>query len=123
MRIYVTAFSLVSSVSFSALAVDWQFRYQPADVSYTTYGNSLGDPNAPKKDDRKIAFEIRGRAAREIFEAIGPDRRDVCTEAPGLRMRSRDEERLVCTKRGDGKYACYFGFDLKSGKSIGGSIC
>lgn len=78
---------------------------------------------SPSRDDKKIAFEITGQGAREIFEAIGPDQKDTCSSESGVRFRSRDDERISCTRNKKGEYSCYFGFDLKSGKSIGGSIC
>ncbi len=104
-------------------ASDWNFNYRPAAVRYVIYGNSLGDSIPPSVNDQKIAFEITGRSAREIFDAIGPDLKDSCSSEPGIRFHSRDEERIACTKTKNGDYTCYFGFDLKSGKSIGGSIC
>jgi hypothetical protein len=117
------AFFLILTASFGVLASDWEFNYRPASVNYATYGNSLGDPTVPSKSDRKIAFEVKGQAAREMFEAIGPDRKDSCAQVSDVRFRSRDNEKLICTKSSQGVHTCYFGFDLKSGKSIGGSIC
>lgn len=117
------ALFLIFAASFGALASDREFSYRPASVRYATYGNSLGDPTAPSTSDRNIAFEVKGHAAREMFEAIGPDRKDTCAQVSDVRFRSRDNEKLVCTKSSQGVHACYFGFDLKSGKSVGGSIC
>lgn len=113
----------LSIAAFCAFADDWVFSYRPASVQYAAYGNSLGDPTAPTRDDTKIAFEVTGRAAKDIFEAIGPDRKDQCSPDAGTRFRSRDEEKISCVRSNKGEYACHFGFDLKSGKSIGGSIC
>lgn len=110
MKAYQAAVLLLWVPSLGVMAGDWEFGYHLANVTYAVYGNSLGDPTSPSKgNDKKIAFAVQGQAAREMFEAIG--------------LRSRDDERLVCTKSRAGQYACYFGFDLKSGKSIGGSIC
>lgn len=123
MRPHRSVLLLLSLLPLEVLANDWEFDYRPAQAGFATYGNSLGDPVAATKHDTKIAFEIRGKAAREMFEAIGPDKPDSCSQASGLRFRSRDDERIVCTRGQGGKYACYFGFDLMTGKSIGGSIC
>lgn len=123
MKIHRFVFLLISAVPFGALSGAWEFSYHPAKTNYATYGNSLGDPTAPTSSDKKVAFEIKGQAAREMFEAIGPDRKDSCLPESDSRFRSRDDEKLVCTKSRKGTYACYFGFDLKSGKSIGGSVC
>lgn len=114
---------LLSAISFGVHADTWEFSYRPAMTGYALYGNSMGDPTRPSEGDRKIAFEIKGQAARAMFEAMGPDRKDLCLDATDSRFRSRDDDRIVCTRSERGKYACYFGFDLETGKSIGGSIC
>lgn len=97
--------------------------YKKASAVYRIYGGSLGDPIAPKPGDKKIAFSIQGAAAKELFDAIGPDKHDECTAESGDRVRHRDDENLSCIRTKDGEYSCSFGFDLQSGKSIGGSIC
>ena len=107
----------------TALAADSLEPYKQTAASYRLYGGGLGDPTAPGPNDKKIAFSIDGSAARQIFDAIGPDQQDACTEGSGTRFRSRDNENLVCMLSKDNKYSCSFGFDLISGKSIGGSIC
>lgn len=107
-----------------ALASDtWSWTFKSARVQYEIYGNSLGDPTAPKSDDSKIAFQVTGPTAQQMFNAMGPDRQDICGAEPGSRFRSKDEDRLVCSRSKEGHYACQFGFDLRSGKSVGGSIC
>ncbi|MDY0974543.1 hypothetical protein SOM61_06185 [Massilia sp. CFBP9012] len=106
-----------------AIASDNLGPYKPATVSYWLYGGGLGDPIPPKANDKKIAFSIEGEAAQQIFDAIGPDKHDACTEGSGTRFRARDNENLSCTRSKDGDYVCNFGFDLVTGKSIGGSIC
>ena len=123
MKPFIPACALLLVIPVLAHASDWSFNYRPAAVRYVIYGNSLGDTTPPSGSDQKIGFEVSGRAAREIFEAIGPDQKDLCTSDPGIRFRAKDKEKISCTRSRDGDYTCYFGFDLKSGKSIGGSIC
>ncbi len=96
-------------------------KYEPANVKHAIYGFGLGDPIKPTVKDSKIAFLVTGNAAKKMFDLMPPDREDGCI-GEGSRLRSRDNENLVCTKDKDG-YSCYFGFDLKTGKSIGGSTC
>lgn len=93
------------------------------DGVYQIYGGSLGDRTEPTAKDRKVMFSLSGSAARDLFNAIGPDRKDLCTEGTGTRVRKKDHENLVCMRTKQGEYSCNFGFDLLSGKSIGGSIC
>ena len=112
----------IASLNGAVQAKDWAFEYQSATVSYATYGFGLGDPQAPTANDSKIAFAIQGSAAKKMFLAMGPDRKDECLGDSPIRFRSKDEEKLVCMKE-KGSYRCCFGFDLRSGKSIGGSLC
>ncbi len=97
--------------------------YKKAAAVYRIYGGSLGDPIAPKANDKKIAISLKGAAAKELFEAIGPDKHDECTTGSGDRVRHRDDENLSCIRTKEGEYSCSFGFDLQTGKSIGGSLC
>lgn len=97
--------------------------HRPLQGSYWIYGGGLGDPVPPTAKDKKVMFSIEGRAARELFDALGPDKKDLCTEGSGTRVRARDKDRLFCMRSARGEYSCNFGFDLRSGKSIGGSVC
>jgi hypothetical protein len=117
----LAALTVVASV---AVADNWQLAYHPAQAEYAIYGGGLGDPVAPAKGDRKVAFAIHGNAAKDIFDSMGPDKPDRCSSESGTQLRSQDHDRLTCTlDGGNGQYSCYFGFDLKSGKSVGGSVC
>jgi len=119
-RLYPLIFLLASTV----IAADTgPGPYLQTAASYRIYGGGLGDPTAPRPNDKKVAFSIEGPAARQIFDAIGPDQHDPCTEGSGMRVRRKDHEHLTCTLSDKNNYACSFGFDLVSGKSIGGSIC
>lgn len=119
-RLYPLLFVLVLPAT---LAADDLGPYKQATASYWIYGGGLGDPVTATSKDKKIAFSIEGDAAKQIFEAIGPDKKDVCSEGGDTRFRSRDNENLTCTRSKENIYTCSFGFDLVSGKSIGGSIC
>jgi hypothetical protein len=89
--------------------------------SFMLYSLGLGDPQPARRDDNKIAFEITGDAARKMFDSLGRDVRDACTEGSGVRVRRK--ENLSCQRENAGEYRCSFGFDLRTGKSIGGSVC
>lgn len=123
MRKVVFGLLIVSGCGSAVLANDGLSRHKPFSGVYRIYGGGLGDPVAPSAKDRKVLFSISGRAARDLFDAIGPDRHDVCTEGSGTRVRWRDEQNLSCIRSEKGEYSCNFGFDLRTGKNIGGSIC
>jgi len=97
------------------------FSQMPLRGDYLIYGGELGDTVPPTKNDRKVAFAFKEPLAKDLFNQIGPDRKDVCGAAPDQRRRERGD--LSCTwDRRDG-YICYFGLDVPTGKSMYGSIC
>jgi hypothetical protein len=114
---------LLSAAAASATPDEEPGPHRKLEGSYRIYGGGLGDPVAPTAKDKKVMFLIQGRAARELFDALGPDKKDPCTEGSGTRVRARDKDRLSCMRSAKGEYSCNVGFDLRSGKSIGGSIC
>jgi hypothetical protein len=101
-------------------AEDFALNYKPAPSRYMVYSGALDDPEKPIAKDSKISFFGTGQAAKEMFNAMPPDIKDNCVSDSGSRYRAKDN--LECMKDSDG-YTCTFGFDLKTGKSIGGSIC
>lgn len=119
------ALSILSVVLISSAVAgtEWAFAYRPVTANYAIYGGDLGDPVTPRKENSKVAFEITDKAAKDVFDLIGPDKTDQCASESGTRFRSKDDGKLVCTRSAKGRYSCYFGFDLKTGGSIGGSIC
>lgn len=117
--------AIVFATALSTTAAEesaYEPTYESASIKYAIYGQDLSEPAKPTKKDSKIAFSLTGRVAQEMFEAMPPDRDIKCADDTGFRFRSRDHERLVCTFY-LGEYACSFGFDLGTGKSIGGGNC
>ena len=123
LRTFAMVAVLTIAGSLSTVAANWSFMYRPAATKYVIYGAGLGDPVAPSKKDAKVAFEITGGAAKDIFEAIGPDKPDQCAPTAGVRFRSKDDDKLACLRSPTGQYSCSFGFNLNSGKSTISSIC
>jgi len=122
MKGFILALVLLAALAAPAQSEQgWEWKLRPAEVKYVIYGGELGDPYAPKSNDVHVAFYIRGRTAREMFEAMGPDRKSQCGIEKGGRV--REKEHVVCSYRPADGYQCDLGFDLRSGKSIGGSIC
>lgn len=111
---------LTSSLAFAG---DQEEPYKKFSGTYWIYGGELSEPRPPTMGDKKIVFSINGQLAKELFDAIGPDKHDVCTEGSGIRMRWQDKRNLLCSRSKEGEYECNFGFDLRTGKGIRGSIC
>lgn len=93
------------------------------DGVYRIYGGGLVDSVAPTREDTKIMMSVDGPLARKMFNAMGPDVKDGCSQDTGQRFRQKDKEKLVCSRSKAGEYRCNFGFDLRTGKSIGGIAC
>ena len=112
---------VVCGVVLAQGARAWAFEYRPFLGSYSVYGGGLGDPVAPTKSSKNMAFLITGPVAKHMFAAMGPDLKDVCGAEGGNRIRQRAE--VSCFYHPKDGYRCDFGFDLMTGKSIGGSVC
>jgi len=79
---------------------------------------------APTSTDRKAAFVFHGEAAKSLFDSIGPDLKEACGTSSGLRVREKGD--LDCVYDKDDRassYVCHLGIDLRTGKSMHGSIC
>lgn len=116
----------------TALAV-WNYADQSFCGSYMIYGGypDKEEVRAPTPGDTKVAFSVRGEAARGLFDAIGPGRAEnapaqtACSNNPKILVRQRDA--LICRRSAKDGYWCTFGFDLSTGLSTwgiaGGRIC
>ncbi|MGZ8901636.1 MAG: hypothetical protein ACXW3Z_16210 [Limisphaerales bacterium] len=113
----------LSVLAAGALAYEWTYQHKPLKGVYATYGGGLGDPWQPTQTDHKIMFSIEGPAAKAMFDGMGPDAKEICSPVDGDRIRKRDGEKLYCMRSKRGEYQCNFGFDLRTGKSVGGIIC
>ena len=115
------ALLFVTTTVFATTADNGESRYKTFKGSYSLYSGELGDSGLPHRRDTKISMWVRGPVAKEMFDAMGPDDKAHCEGAPG--ERSRTKENIWCTYSRQEGYTCTFGFDLKTGRSIGGSIC
>lgn len=124
MKKAAVVFTLMLGAAAAAIGADQALgEHRKLEGVYRIYGGGLGDPVAPTAKDKKVMFSIAGGAARELFDALGPDKKDVCTAGSGTRVRAKDDDKLFCMRSAEGEYSCNFGFDLRSGKSIGGIVC
>lgn len=125
MIIRIIAIGLLGGLVTTAAAKTERELASPKKITgvYRVYGGGLGDPIAPSANDTKIMVSVEGTMAKEMFDAIGPDVRDVCTEGTGTRVRQKANQNLHCMRSGSGEYSCNFGFDLRNGKSIPGIVC
>ncbi len=113
---------VASLVGFDAKAQD-KSAAPPKKLTaeYTIYSGELGDEQAATKTDRKLAVEISGNAAKEIFNSIYPDAKVTCGNEKGERLRGK--KNLWCIYQPSDGYRCFLGFDLRTGDSIPGGSC
>lgn len=120
-KLVVLGTTALLSLAYAAEQAHRPAPYQAFKGEYTIYSGGLDDQQAPTRDDRKLSFIIEGPPAKEIFDAMPPDGKLTCSGEKGARSRTKGN--VWCTfNPGDG-YTCYFGFDLRTGKSIAGGIC
>ena len=72
----------------------------------------------------KAALSIEGDMAKALFESIGPDLKNACGASAEMRVREKGDLDCVHDK-GDraSPYVCHIGINLRTGKSMRGSIC
>lgn len=117
-------FGAIALFSFAYAAKPWDGTYSAFKGEYLIYAGALGEEAPPSTADRKAAFALHGEVARSLFESIGPDLKNGCGASSGIRLRQKGD--LDCTyDKGDNPapYVCHFGIDLRTGKSMYGSIC
>jgi hypothetical protein len=114
------AVTLLSLVPLSAIG---QPDGTPRKFSgeYAFYSGSLAERALPTRRDAKVWMEISGVAASRMYGYLGPAAKiDSCSDTDEARSR----DKLVCFRsKGTGSVTCHFGFDMRSGKAIGGVIC
>lgn len=101
----------------------WTGANRPlTSASYLIYSGEVGNRRPPTSSDKKLAIAIRGQAAKQIFESIGPDVKGVsCSAEDDERMRSKGE--IWCSFMPTDGYICFLGFDLRTGQPYPGGSC
>ena len=95
---------------------------KPLKAEYTIYSGGLGDEQAPTKTERKLAIEVTGQGAKEIFDSLYPDAKGMsCSSEKGERLRRKGH--VWCSFSPKDGYRCFLGFDLRTGESIAGGSC
>lgn len=87
---------------------------KPLHGSYAIYAGELGEKQAPTRQDRKLAIEITGLAARNVFDSLYPDAKVSCSGTKG---------EVWCIYLPSDSYRCFLGFNLRTGASIAGASC
>jgi len=88
-------------------------------ASYIIHSGGATYPEPPKQADRALTVHFGGKAAKEVFDLIGPDAAVKCS--PETRDRERSKKGVTCTYTAqlndpkDNHYRCWIGIDLRTG--------
>jgi hypothetical protein len=119
--ILVAVFAAAAGVSsVSADAIDHVAL--PLKGSYLIYSGTLDDTQLPKANDAKVAIEINGPLAADMYRYLGPSAqvKDACVSEEV--MRSKGD--LICLRNTKTAVTiCHVGLNIRTGKSINGVIC
>jgi hypothetical protein len=118
---YRTCFALMMIAAPPLLAEPAEAQNKPMKAHYMIYSGDLGDAWTPTKTDRKLSIDVTGQPAKDIFESLYPDIQAECAVEKGERQRRKGH--IWCIYQPSSGYTCYFGFDLRTGKSIDGGEC
>lgn len=116
--------ALLLSSSHAEAPKEWDGEYSAAKTRYLIYSGNLGEHESPKRGSKKVSILIEGQLARELFNSLGPDRKEACGASSGVRIRERGD--ITCSYHHAQKVAaftCYVGLNLKTGKSMEGATC
>lgn len=112
-----------------AFAADTPSTWQPLqEARYKIFsGDTVAYGDAPTAKDRKLSIVVKGQAAKEIFDAIGPDVPETCSSEKGNRERNKGAVQCMFTSRdaneaGKG-YRCWIGVNLINGQGIPSVSC
>lgn len=112
-----------------AFATDTPGTWQPLqDGRYKIFsGETVAYGEAPTVQDRKLSIVVKGQAAKEVFDSIGPDARETCSSEKGNRERNKGAVQCMYKARdanepGKG-YRCWIGVNLINGQGISTVSC
>ena len=95
--------------------------WKPAPAIFKIHAGTVADRSPATTKDRKLTIHVDGKAAQELFAAIGPDVQPTCNGGQGDRDRRR--KGVYCTYSPEdthaksGPYRCWIGMDLISGEA------
>jgi hypothetical protein len=83
---------------------------------YDLFSGEIGEKGLPTSKDAKVGMHVSGAMASRMYQYLGTAARaNSCSDEDETRAKGD----LVCVKnKVSGKAECYFGLNLRSGKSI-----
>lgn len=95
-------------------------QWNPLQAQYKIHSGGTAYSELPTKTDSALTVALRGEAARQVFEQIGPDVKPGCSDAAGERVREKKGVYCSYTARlenpQNSHYRCWIGIDLRTGE-------
>jgi len=112
---------VVVSVAFAADTLNMWQSLQGATYKIFA-GDTVAYSEVPTAKDRKLSILIKGQPAKEVFDLIGPNDREMCSTANGDRERNKGAVQCTYTASKANEpwmgYRCWIGVNLVDGKGI-----
>jgi len=87
--------------------------------SYVIHSGGTAYAEPPTKADSALTVHFEGKAAKEVFDQIGPDAKVKCSSEQGDRERTKKGVSCIYTaklnNRKDSHYTCWVGINLRTG--------
>lgn len=107
-----------------AYAAEWSGEWKTFRATYTIYSGELAEREPPTATERNMTVAFEGQAAKDLFDSIGPDSRDTCSQDKGDRERRKRGILCTYTLKSPGRgYQCWIGLNLRTGESIPTVTC
>lgn len=94
-------------------------KWDKLQGSYMIHSGGTAYAELPTKSDRALSILLEGKAAKEVFDQIGPDSKVKCSTEKGDRERRNKGVSCSYTARldhpKDFHYRCWVGINLRSG--------
>lgn len=122
------AITLLSQAHADGLPDDPSGLWKPLQgATYKFHSGIVADREPPTAKDSRLTIVLHGKAAKELFDSIGPDQKETCDDAKGDRERAK--KGVSCTYTAslindkDGPIRCWIGLNLKTGDTVGTISC
>lgn len=121
------------AVAMSPLARAADLSADPAGLwkllpaTYKIHSGIVADLTPPTVSERRLTVLVDGKAAKDVFESIGPDFPETCSGEKGDRHRRK--KGIVCSYTAqdvgtkDSAYRCWIGINLRTGDTVSTISC
>lgn len=95
-------------------------QWNEVQASYKIHSGNTAYSEVPTTTDSAFTLAFRDEAAKQLFDQIGPDMKDGCSDAKG--DRERRKKGVFCTYTArlenpkNAHYRCWIGIDLRTGE-------